>query len=83
MCYNKTRKKDLRGEDLMFNKDNPKLCAYCAWADKTAGEKMLCYYNGPVAADYKCRRYKYDPYKRNPSRRPDIKPVVIDTKGVV
>ncbi len=44
---------------------------------------MLCYYNGPVAADYKCRRYKYDPYKRNPSRRPDIKPVVIDTKGVV
>lgn len=55
---------------------------YCAWADKTLGENMLCYYKGPVSPDYKCRRYKYDPYKRTPSRQPDIKPASLDTNGL-
>lgn len=66
----------------MFNKKNPKLCLYCAWADKTLGENMLCYYKGPVKPDYKCSKYKYDPYKRMPSRQPDIKPVSFDSKGL-
>lgn len=58
----------------MFNKDNQKICAYCAWGDKFSDGMILCYYYGPTRADQKCRKYRYDPYKRTPQQQPDIKP---------
>lgn len=58
----------------LFNKEHPHLCEYCAWADRSAREEMLCYYRGPVAADYHCRKFRYDPYKRTPNQQPAIRP---------
>lgn len=61
----------------LFHKDNPKVCEYCAWADKTTGEEMLCYHKGPVDSDYHCRKFKYDPYKRIPGKNMAVKPLVL------
>ena len=62
---------------MLFHKNHPHVCEYCAWADKTARDDMLCYYHGPVAADHKCRRFRYDPYKRTPDRAVSVRPLVL------
>ena len=62
---------------MLFYKDHPRACEHCAWADKTVRDTMLCYYHGPVAADHKCRKFRYDPYKRIPGRTASIKPLVL------
>ena len=61
----------------LFIKDHPHVCEYCAWADRSPREAMLCYYRGPVASDYRCRKFRYDPYKRIPNRQPPIKPLTL------
>ena len=49
-----------------------KICAYCENAECLNNpDIMLCNINGIVASDHKCRRFLYDPLKRNPS--PPIK----------
>ncbi len=66
---------------MLFNKEIPHVCEYCAWADRTARETMLCYYRGPVANDYQCRKFRYDPYKRIPNRQPNVKPLILRPDG--
>lgn len=42
-------------------------CKYCERASSIASEdKMVCPKYGVVSADYKCRRFRYDPLKRAP-----------------
>jgi hypothetical protein len=58
---------------MLVNKKHPKQCGLCAWADKITDEDMLCYHRGPVQQSSKCFRFRYDPFKRVPSRMPLIK----------
>ena len=64
---------------MLTEKRCEKRCEYCAWADKTAGGDMLCYYHGPVDKDNSCRKYKYDPFKRVPERPAELKKTEIET----
>ena len=46
-----------------------KYCKYCEEASSlSGGETMLCNRFGVVSAAHKCRRFRYDPLKREPKR---------------
>lgn len=46
-----------------------KLCAYCEHAEcLNDPEIMLCEINGIVAADHMCKKFLYDPLKRDPAQ---------------
>lgn len=49
-----------------FSKNIMPRCAYCQFSMNLNENYLLCMKNGPVEADSKCRRYKYDPFKRVP-----------------
>jgi len=52
---------------MLFRKDIPRACAVCRFASPIDAAEMLCQRHGVVGANYKCRRFKYDPLKRIPS----------------
>ena len=49
------------------NTDYSKVCLYCENATVLQGENtVLCKYKGVVSEDYVCRKFVYDPLKREP-----------------
>ena len=52
------------------SKDNIEVfCKYCELAMPIVSDsKMVCPKYGVVAADYHCRKFVYDPLKRDPKR---------------
>ena len=51
----------------LFNKDISPCCKYCAYSSTLAfSSDMICKYKGVTEADGFCRKYKYDPLKREP-----------------
>lgn len=71
---------DYHGELSMKIRTKDKIevfCKYCEHASPIVSEdKMVCPKYGVVSADYKCRRFRYDPLKRSPRR------AVIETAGL-
>jgi len=61
---------------IMFKrKDNEyqKVCLFCENATILKGdENVLCKHKGIVSEDYVCRKYIYDPLKRQPSIKPKM-----------
>lgn len=55
---------------MLFRKDIDHSCSICAHACELDGNDMLCRKYGVVNKAYKCRKFRYDPYKRIPSRSP-------------
>lgn len=54
----------------LFNKNQP-ACAYCRRGLSTAtGEAVLCYYKGVCKPEDSCRRFQYDPLRRQPKQQP-------------
>lgn len=53
---------------MLFRKKIDRYCAYCQFAGKIDDEKMICQKSGIVPADHRCRKFRYDPLKRVPSR---------------
>ncbi|MBQ1371776.1 MAG: hypothetical protein IIY70_02475 [Oscillospiraceae bacterium] len=53
---------------MLFRKNVERVCSLCAHAGQTCGEQMLCAKRGFVSPDGSCRRFRYDPLKRIPSR---------------
>lgn len=54
---------------MLFRKKIERSCSYCAHSGKIDSETYLCSKKGFVPACHKCRKFKYDPLKRVPSRR--------------
>ncbi len=53
----------------MFNKKMEPACAYCTYGNRSMdGKTILCLKKGAVSLDYSCRKFKYDPLKREPKR---------------
>ncbi len=52
---------------MLFRKDIPHTCALCQFSRSIDTAEFLCSRYGVVGANYKCRRFKYDPTKRIPS----------------
>ena len=54
----------------LFNKDIPKKCAYCIFAETELSDfKILCSKKGPINHDDYCGKYKYNPLLRVPSKK--------------
>lgn len=57
----------------MYSKDLPKVCAYCRHGAPMADRAhVLCRKRGVVTQDYHCRKYSYDPFKRDPRPKPSL-----------
>ena len=57
---------------MLFRKKIDRACSYCQFAGKVDGESMICQKYGVVPAGHRCRKFRYDPLKRVPSR-PNVK----------
>ncbi len=53
---------------MLFRKKIPRSCEYCANGTKIDEEQILCSKRGVVTEMEKCRKFKYDPCKRIPSK---------------
>lgn len=53
---------------MLFRKDIPRSCSYCAKGTDLGDGQILCTKKGIVACDFHCRKFKYDPCKRIPSK---------------
>ncbi len=53
---------------MLFRKDIPKACQYCARGACFDEGFILCTKKGVVAEDHKCRSFQYDPCKRVPAK---------------
>ena len=55
---------------MLYGKDIVPSCGLCERGTPlSGGEEVLCPKNGVVACGYRCRRFKYDPLKREPRPR--------------
>lgn len=55
------------------NADLPRVCRFCERATLISDEEnVLCSVRGIVLADYCCRKFSYDPLKREPKMPPPI-----------
>ena len=52
---------------MIFSKNIKKACLYCAHGKDYSGDRVLCEKRGPVAVDFKCRKFEYDPLRRQPA----------------
>lgn len=53
---------------MLFRRKIPRSCSYCAWGTKLGDEQILCVKRGVVAVSYACRKFIYDPCKRQPRK---------------
>ncbi|HPZ00203.1 MAG TPA: hypothetical protein PLS28_01895 [Clostridiales bacterium] len=56
---------------------NPKItpaCKYCSVGKLSpTGKEVLCVKRGIMLPDSSCKRFQYDPLKREPDRKPKLK----------
>ena len=53
---------------MLFRKKMPRSCAYCIHGAALEDEQILCAKKGMRTMEDKCRKFKYDPCKRIPSK---------------
>ncbi len=54
-----------------FNKKLSHACKYCINSKSYTDTNILCKHKGVVSVNDSCRKYKYDPLKREPQKMPD------------
>lgn len=55
---------------MKFKFDHDPMCLFCEHAHKISeSQELLCDFRGPVLEDYKCRKFKYNIFARNPRRK--------------
>lgn len=50
----------------VFRKDIEPRCAYCEYANTISDTQVICSRKGVMACTSHCRRFRYDPLRRNP-----------------
>ena len=53
---------------MLFRNKIDRSCLYCEYSAKLDEENVLCTKRGVVPADKACRKFRYDPFKRVPTR---------------
>ena len=53
---------------MLFRRKIARSCTYCAWGTKLGEQQILCAKRGAVADSYACRKFVYDPCKRQPRK---------------
>jgi hypothetical protein len=54
---------------MLFRKNIERSCCYCAFGTKIDEELTLCIKKGVVSSEKPCRKFRYDPTKRIPSKK--------------
>lgn len=54
---------------MLFRKKIQRACAYCARGVKLDDESILCTKKGVMPIEGSCRKFRYDPCKRIPSKK--------------
>ena len=54
---------------MLFRKRIEKTCSYCSFCTKLNEEQALCIKHGIVSLYGKCRKFTYDPCKRQPVKQ--------------
>ncbi len=54
------------GSKLLFNKKIEPSCSYCTFGGRISPDEVICIKKGIVSSAGKCRKFKYDPLKREP-----------------
>jgi len=60
---------------LLFDKDQPKICAFCFYGQDYGTDAILCSKKGPVGLEDHCSKYVYDPLRRKPAGTAVLRPV--------
>lgn len=53
---------------MLFRKKMERSCLYCKFSTKLDEDRLLCAKRGVVDIGGECRRFRYDPFKRVPSK---------------
>ena len=53
---------------MLFRKKMPRSCTTCLHSANLSEHQLLCIKHGVVENSYSCRKYRYDPCKRVPSK---------------
>lgn len=53
---------------MLFRKKIERSCSYCVFGARLDDGQILCSKAGLRTIDESCRRFKYDPFKRVPSK---------------
>lgn len=62
---------------MLFRKQIEPSCSYCIHGQKISERDVVCGKKGIVPVEGSCRKFRYDPIKREPPR-----PVALKTKGL-
>ncbi len=60
---------------MLFDKDIPKICAFCLYGQDYGEDAILCSKKGPVDPQDHCSRYFYDPLRRKPASGAELRTV--------
>ena len=58
---------------MLFDKDIPKICAFCLYGQDYGEDAILCSKKGPVDPQAHCSRYVYDPLRRKPASGAELR----------
>ena len=53
---------------MLFRKKIDRYCTYCQFSARVDEDAVICRFCGVVPCTHHCRRFRYDPLKRVPSR---------------
>ena len=53
-------------KQVLINKKIEPSCSYCKYGNKISDEEVACIKKGVVSSGYYCRKFKYDPLRREP-----------------
>jgi hypothetical protein len=78
MLYNSRHNQQREVLFLLFRKNIEPACAYCVRGSAINDTEIVCRRHGIVEPWWHCKRFRYDPYKREPPRPPKLKQVEIE-----
>ena len=60
---------------VLFDKNHPKICAFCFHGQEYGPDAILCSKKGPVGLQDHCSKFVYDPLRRKPAAGAVLRPV--------